>query len=474
MPRILQDPTNVPCPDFAGAAYAAVRQVLSNNGQVTNDQAIEQLTTAWNQTHEQEVEAWNQQVQTELEERQEQARLAAEAETRRQEEEERLKDEEKKEQEKKRPKINDFDESKTIADHVIARPSQFAIGKLKSFNYVELWYFTDEGCAEAQDTSKAQSDDAYGITKVDDLVALKPVMSFKASRNAVPDADLTWKQMNVAKNMLMRYMDFCDWPQKHVQSFAHFYFNLELEPIRSRPHGEKVLIVYQAKARRQWHDDLSRGLGFNIAPINQKLLSAVAEEVWDMVRMDSIKKLDAIALSPALGRDRRSSRMGSSSSPSKRGRVHSPSRSRSRSRSHSPPRQRRRRYASPEHSSRDANSQGRRNRHATNGRGRNRNNNPSFFQGGTAGRGTSACAVCLGRHEHDYAKCSATKLWNGGKVWVRRADNGRLVSIDGLPICFSFQTSAGCSDTTHPSRHTCSGCGKSGHGAQQCPQVQKN
>ena len=76
-----------------------------------------------------------------------------------------------------------------VADHVMPRPSQFTIGKLKSFNFVELWYFTDEGCAEAQDTSKAQSDDAYGITKVDDLVALKPVVSFKASQNVVPDVD---------------------------------------------------------------------------------------------------------------------------------------------------------------------------------------------------------------------------------------------------------------------------------------------
>lgn len=104
MPRILQDPTNVPCPDFAGAGHAAVRQVLSNNGQVTNDQAIQQLTTAWNQTHELEVEAWNQQVQTELEEHQEQARLVAEEETRRQEEDRRLKDEERKSKRRNGPK----------------------------------------------------------------------------------------------------------------------------------------------------------------------------------------------------------------------------------------------------------------------------------------------------------------------------------------------------------------------------------
>ena len=55
-------------------------------------------------------------------------------------EDECLKEEEKREQEKKKPKIGDFDENRMVLDHIIPRPSQFAIGKLKSFNFIELWY----------------------------------------------------------------------------------------------------------------------------------------------------------------------------------------------------------------------------------------------------------------------------------------------------------------------------------------------
>ena len=91
MPRIKQDPTNIACPDFAGAAYAAIRQIMANNGQVNNDHAVEQLTAAWNLTHEQEVEAWRQQVQVESAEQEELARLAEEEEDRRWADEERLK-----------------------------------------------------------------------------------------------------------------------------------------------------------------------------------------------------------------------------------------------------------------------------------------------------------------------------------------------------------------------------------------------
>ena len=76
MLQIDQDPTNVPYPDFAGAAYATVRQVMSNNRQIKNDQAIEQLMTVWNQMHTQEVNTWNQKVQSDLAEQAELARLA--------------------------------------------------------------------------------------------------------------------------------------------------------------------------------------------------------------------------------------------------------------------------------------------------------------------------------------------------------------------------------------------------------------
>ena len=72
-------------------------------------------------------------------EQEELARLAKEEEDRHQADEEHLKNEEKKEQEKKRPKIADFDKGQMVSDHIMPRPSQFAIGKLKSFNFVELW-----------------------------------------------------------------------------------------------------------------------------------------------------------------------------------------------------------------------------------------------------------------------------------------------------------------------------------------------
>ena len=76
MLQINQDPTNVACPYFAGASYAVIRQIMSNNRQVTNEQAVEQLTTAWNLMHAQEEEDWHQQVQADAAKKEELTRLA--------------------------------------------------------------------------------------------------------------------------------------------------------------------------------------------------------------------------------------------------------------------------------------------------------------------------------------------------------------------------------------------------------------
>ena len=161
--------------------------------------------------------------------------------------EEHLKDDEQKELEKKRPKINDFDDEKMVRDFVLPHPSQIAIGKLKSFSFTELWYFTEEGCSEAQESSRALPDDAYGIMCVDDLVTLKPITAFKALKNVIPDTDLSWRQMNISKNTMLHCIELCNWPPKHVDSFARFYLHLELDPMCSHPNRERVLIAYQAK-----------------------------------------------------------------------------------------------------------------------------------------------------------------------------------------------------------------------------------
>ena len=246
--------------------------------------------------HTQEVEAWDLQTQADVAEQEEQCIIAEANEARLRADDEHQKKDEQKELEKKRPKINDFGNNRMVGDFVMPHPSQFAVGKLKSFSFIELWYFTEEGCSEAQETNSTLPEDTYSIIQVNDLVALKPVTTFKASKNAISDANLTWRQMNIGKNTMLHYMEICDWPQKHTESFARFYLHPELDLMCSCPNREQVLLTYQVKVRCQWHKDIARGQGFNVAQINHTLFATMAEEVWDTVHLDAMRKVSNLSL----------------------------------------------------------------------------------------------------------------------------------------------------------------------------------
>jgi hypothetical protein len=155
---------------------------------------------------------------------------------------------------------------------------------------VELWYFTQEGCADAAQNQRTQNEDTFGLTKIDDMVTLRPVAALKASKNITPDIELTWHQMEIAKTILIRQISKCRWPDKSITSLAQFFMNLEVHQYRQRAFREQALLVYQARVRRDWHDLLKRGDGntFNITLMNETLLQSIHCEIMDKRQAESI------------------------------------------------------------------------------------------------------------------------------------------------------------------------------------------
>jgi hypothetical protein len=74
------------------------------------------------------------------------------------------------EAEKKKPKINDFEVNTMVGSYITPCPSQYALQRLKNFEYLELWYLTQEGCANAAQHQHTQNNDTSGLTKVDNIV----------------------------------------------------------------------------------------------------------------------------------------------------------------------------------------------------------------------------------------------------------------------------------------------------------------
>ncbi|KAG2156563.1 uncharacterized protein EDB93DRAFT_1079506 [Suillus bovinus] len=188
------------------------------------------------------------------------------------------------EAEKKKPKMNGFEETSTVGDFLAPRPSQYAVQKLTNFEYIELWYFSPDGCKEALKTSRSIADD-YGLTKVDDQLTIRPASAFKASRAALADHDLPFSVFLRAKNMFLVQISQAKWPQTHIDSLSLFFWRLENHAIRNHSDiGDMVILNYASRVRHDWHDYLKRDEGFNIGNLNETLLRTINEELWDKVR----------------------------------------------------------------------------------------------------------------------------------------------------------------------------------------------
>ena len=290
--RILHDPHLEIAPDHAGPHYEVLRNALTHNG-MTQEEAVQALDDSWNLNHVARIQAWDLQV-AEDDAALEAQRQALQQEAEAQAAQEQLLQEAEKAEAEKKPKMKDFDDAITVGSFIAPRPAQYALRRIEEFEYVELWYFTPEGCADATNRQLTQHDDTFGLTKVDDIVTLKSVSSLKASRNVIPDSELTFRQMSMAKNTFLPLMMKYQWSAKAVTAFAQLFTELELHQYRQREFGEKALLTYQARVRREWHDQLKLGSAFNVGIINEDLLHGIFKELVDKAQILSLSEVSPL------------------------------------------------------------------------------------------------------------------------------------------------------------------------------------
>ncbi|KAG2354207.1 hypothetical protein BDR07DRAFT_1382428 [Suillus spraguei] len=264
----MADPNNEICPDFASAAYAEIREDLIRASGQTEAQVTNRMVVSWTQSHRQRVDDWNQEREQEEHEAAEaaQARAAQEEEVRERQE---------------------ADAEKELGDFITPRPAQYAISKINNFEYTELWYFSPDGCKDAQRSSQSTAEDGYGLTQVDNAVlALRPLSAFKASKSAIPDHELTFLTFLRAKNTFLTHISKAKWPQANIDALSLFFWHLENHPIRNNSDiGDLVVLHYASRVRQDWHDRLKRDEAFNIGVLNENLIRSINDELWDKVRI---------------------------------------------------------------------------------------------------------------------------------------------------------------------------------------------
>ena len=276
----MADPRLEQPPDYANGDFAIIREGLRIGYTEDDQQVVQRLLAAWEADRTRRAEAWTT--------AQEAVALAAEEadqECRHLEDEaERLvvkePEHERIESDKKKPKMNIFEPGTSVTNILIPHPSQYALQKLHSFDFVELWYFLPEGCADAAwHNSKSQADDAFGLSKMDDILTVKLVASVRASRNTLANHQLSFESFLQAKNNLLVYARKANWPPVNLDSLATFFWNIETHPIHKMALGNKIVLSYAARVRQDWHDEIKANNGYDISVINENLMCDIAFEI---------------------------------------------------------------------------------------------------------------------------------------------------------------------------------------------------
>ena len=400
--------------------------------------------------------------------------------------------------------FTDFDPNSCIEDRVLPSPLKFALDKVKRMEYVELWYFTSEGIADASKETSTAADNGYGLLTSDTgEVTFQQIKATKAARNVIVDESLSWDQIMTARIHL--YAATAGWPKQHRESLAGLF--LSLENLRARnsqsPNFLQALIRYQATARKRWHATLQEGTGtFDVSIVNTTLLSNIENEVRDK-RQDNLDKRASIVLSqfPEHLTDHLLSRILPlrflatlrfiSPNPPCYGLCapfpHATSLSRQPTcSSWSSLAQVSMLYQTNNVIAHSSEGDRGRLRKPDRGPGRRRSSRskspkerlpPRRFRRTSLNTETpslSACPVCLSRKKHNIRTCRVDTLWDGKrKTRCTRNEDGKIVDEAGRPLCHNWNQVVGCKDGSSRHIHECSGCGESSHGAQECYLAEK-
>ncbi|KAN0097886.1 hypothetical protein V8E55_002332 [Tylopilus felleus] len=239
----MADPNLEELPDFHTADYDIVHQGLRMAYNKNDNQAVERLTAAWQTEKDVRIEAWNARQE-------EEARLEEEANHERQhmrEQEEHAAAEEierqKVEEERKKPKMNTFAPSTAAPDDLVHPPSQYALQKLQSFNYVKLWYFLLPERLDA--ANRRPPHDAFHCLSL----SIQKYYFLQAA------------------DSLLDYAKLAKSPGDNIDALSVFFW--------CQPLGERIVLTYASHVHQHWHRELKAYRGFDISVINLTLISSI-------------------------------------------------------------------------------------------------------------------------------------------------------------------------------------------------------
>ncbi|KAJ8589189.1 hypothetical protein M405DRAFT_818456 [Rhizopogon salebrosus TDB-379] len=433
-----EDPNTAIRPDFTTDLHQAARDQLVNNA-VDEAQAAQILATLWNLNNDAAKERWAERL-AEDERVAEAARLlAAEEEIQRlraeEEEQQAALDDEKKKNKTKYAPFRNVD----IPSQPIIIPSFYASRKMKKGEFCELFYFTNSGLDDAiKSNLSADPESLVMLPAADGQHQWIPAGAARDPKVAVTnDENLSWEEFNEAASRMINSMKENGWPDDRVNMHVQFWSALQNHRWRYSQDKirQRALLVYQGQQRRRWHLTVGGPLSYSLARINQDLLDETKEELLDQSRNRAalLANQTRSAHHSSLERD---TRFANHTQTINRSAI-------ALKRAVSP-------TAEINHSFKK----------------------PRSFREFTSSSRLPCCAVCLGRNPHRVIDCTMSRTWDNLHNTFSERVNKTLWTKDGRQLCPAWQRTEGCSNPKHDTRHICSGCGATSHGAQNCTRAQ--
>jgi hypothetical protein len=281
-------------PDFNTEAHERERLTLVEKG-LTAELAVQSLELLWTLNNNKEKEVWNRRIQEAAQADAQAAREAKENEARkRREEEEDAKFSRREDKKKHKAKYATIPNI-MVPSNLVILPSPYALKKLRKGEFVELFYFTNRGLAEAE--KAGIEDESFILVKEGESHAWVPATSTRAGKQSVTrDEELTWEEFLEAVPRMIRAMRTAEWPEDHVKMFVQFWSNLQIHDWRFAmdKFSQRALLVYQGKQRIRWHLAIGAGNGWSLAQINEEVLKKTKDLLFDEARLAELAKLSKV------------------------------------------------------------------------------------------------------------------------------------------------------------------------------------
>ncbi|KAF8696488.1 hypothetical protein AX14_001564 [Amanita brunnescens Koide BX004] len=283
-------------PNFNADCHEQERLALVENG-LTAEQAIQTLEHLWNLNNDREKEAWDRRLAEAAQADAQAAREVEEDAARRRREEEEDADlarrEDKKKHKSKYASIPDV----MVPSDLILIPSSYALKKLRNHEFVELFFFTNKGLAEAE--KAGLEDESFVLVKDGESHTWVSATSARTGKQRLTrDEDLTWEEFLEATPCIVSFMRQTGWAEEHVDMLILFWSRLQMHDWRfSRDEFSKqALLVYQGQQRKRWHLAIGSSSAWSLALINKTVLKKTKDLLFDEARVAELAKLSKVRL----------------------------------------------------------------------------------------------------------------------------------------------------------------------------------